>query len=183
MVGTSLKAQLKVLCCKGRHCTLSWAIWHYLHPPPLLPWVWNNLSVASPTVHLYAGPLGSSSLVSVSFLVLCSVWTQQMNTKQCRILNHLVVEFCFSAQEVKKSLLWMMAVLWIRQQSCVKNCSELVKCCIWCFRKNWCLGLQRKISLIILAWQLSSCFLSTLSFQGILPQAQDFFAFGLLEEK
>lgn len=43
----------------------------YLHPPPLLPSLWNNLSVVSHTLHLYFGALGSSFLMSVTSLVLC----------------------------------------------------------------------------------------------------------------
>lgn len=42
-----------------------------------------------------------SAVMSVSSLVLCTVCTQQMNTKQLgRMLNHLVIGSCFSVQEV-----------------------------------------------------------------------------------
>jgi len=59
-----------VLCpvpCLAQHC--------HLHLPPLLPPVRNHLSVVSTALHLRFGALGSSFLMPVSSLVLCTLRT------------------------------------------------------------------------------------------------------------
>lgn len=63
------------LCSKGRHYTLPCAlsgIIYILHR--CCPSAKQSLSGVSTTVPLYSVPLGSSSLVFVSSLVLCTVW-------------------------------------------------------------------------------------------------------------
>lgn len=70
-----------------------------------------------------------------------------------------------------------MAVLWIRPQSSGKNCSKLVRCCIGASGGTAVCFNGKPQSLTSPAWWLSSRDLSTLSFQAVLPQIQDFFSF------